>query len=118
MSLTRDLCLGVSVWGSLSRESFSRGLCPGEGISVQGSMSWGGSHCPWGLWQFLSRRVFIRVSLSRGLYLGGLSGGLCPGGLCMGSMSRVGGSLSRVYVKGRGSLSMGSLFEALCPGEG
>ena len=61
MSLSRgSLSRGVSVWGSLSRESLSGGLCPGEGISVQGVYAEGG---------LLSRGSLV-VSVQEGLYQG------------------------------------------------
>ena len=72
-SLSKSLCLGASIWGSLSRGSLSkgtlsRGLCygslSGESLS-RGSLS--GSFCP------------------EGLYLGfSVQGGLCLWDLCLG----------------------------------
>ena len=52
-SQSGGLCLGVYVQG---RRSLCRGLCQGEGVIVHGVS----------VWWFLPRRVFIRVSLSRG----------------------------------------------------
>ena len=95
----RDLCSGVSVWGSLSGS-----LCLG-GVSVWGSLSRGVS-------------VWV-VAVLRGCCLGGLClGDLCPRGLCPGwSLSRglcPGESLSRGYLSGG---SLGSLSEVcLCLG--
>ena len=65
ISILGDLCLRVSVWGSLSGRSLSKG------VSVWGSLSGG-----------------VSVQGNRGcLYLGGLClGGLCPGGLCLGGL--------------------------------
>ena len=117
-SLSREvcpwgLCLVISVQEglyqvSLSRGSLSRGLCLGFYVQGRGSLSRGGGHCAWGLWRFLSKRVFIKVSLSRGsLSRGSLSRGglLCPGDVCLG-----------VYVEG--VTVHGVSVWGLCPGEG
>ena len=57
--------------------SLSRGLVFVKGVSVQGSLFGG-----------LSGESLSRGSLSRSLYLGSLSGGLCPGVSVWGSLSR------------------------------
>ena len=106
MSLSRgSLSREVSVWGSLSRESLSGGLCPGEGISVQGvyaegrgSWSMGslsGGFCPGG--------SLSGCPCPQGLHLGGF----CAGGLCLGVTDQ--GVSVWGLCPGEGSLSRGSM---------
>ena len=111
-----------SLWGSLPKWSLSGGLCPGEGISIQGSMSRVLGHCPGG---YLSRRVsvlgslFSRISGQVGvsvqwdLSMGSLSGIFCPAGsLSRESLSR--GSLSSEVSLG---ISLRVSVWGLCPGD-
>ena len=62
--------MSLSVWlpGPIFLLGMSLSLvpCSFQGVSVWGSLSWGGCLCPWGLCP------------------GGVSGGLCPGGLYQG----------------------------------
>ena len=86
-SLSGGLCLGFSIWGSLSGESLSRGVSVQRGLCL-GGLCLGGS---------LSREVSIWGSLSGESLSRGVSvqRGLCLGGLCLG------GSLSRGSLLGR-----------------
>ena len=107
-SVQGDLCPGVAVQesGSLSRESLSRGLSPGEGSLFRGrgpcpmSLSFyqgvsPGGLCPGKLCAgVFVQGVSVQESLSKGLRKGGLyPGGLCPEDLCSG-VSVLEGSLS------------------------
>ena len=75
-------------WVGLSRGGLcSAGLCPGglcPGVSE--------SLCPGSLWESLSGRVSVQGglclggSLSRGIFVQGVSGSLCLGGVCPGGL--------------------------------